>query len=306
MNKHLMTALGLIALIALIGCGASNSSVATRTTSPPPTLAINSSTPPGGSVGTSYAGPGFLLSASGGTPPYQWSWSAQAGSSLPAGLSLSSSGLISGTPQMGATYNVAVSVTDSEVPASQVTADYTIAIAGLAALTITSGTPPNGTVGVNYGPMTTTYWNCSWSPVLGWHLVCTPCPPNGACRTLPPCRSFSPNHCLSIRQVFGGFTYTAAGGVPPYTWNGLSMPPGLAIDPATGQVSGTPTTAGSYNMSVSVTDDASPPSQTSTIDVVNFTSSSGRCIPKGMQCMPGAQCCPGLSCVPASTRAFCE
>jgi type II secretory pathway pseudopilin PulG len=46
---------------------------------------------------------------------------------------------------------------------------------------------------------------------------------------------------------------TASGGAPPLIWSAISLPPGLSISSA-GLISGTPTTAGSYSASVSVTD----------------------------------------------------
>ena len=63
-------------------------------------LVITSAALPSGSLQTAYgaSGGGFSLAASGGVAPYAWSWTAAAGSSLPPGLALASSGLISGTP----------------------------------------------------------------------------------------------------------------------------------------------------------------------------------------------------------------
>jgi len=47
----------------------------------------------------------------------------------------------------------------------------------------------------------------------------------------------------------------SSGGTPPFTWAALgALPPGLNFDGATGAISGTPTTAGTYTLAVQVTD----------------------------------------------------
>ena len=48
----------------------------------------------------------------------------------------------------------------------------------------------------------------------------------------------------------------ATGGIPPYTWAATGLPPGLSLDPATGLVTGTPTTAGTFQATVTVRDGA--------------------------------------------------
>ncbi|TRZ78387.1 MAG: hypothetical protein D4R93_00265 [Deltaproteobacteria bacterium] len=62
-----------------------------------------------GTVGTAY-GP-VTLSATGGTSPY--TWTVAAGSTLPAGLTLSSAGVISGTPTTAGTGSTNIKVTDA-------------------------------------------------------------------------------------------------------------------------------------------------------------------------------------------------
>ena len=52
------------------------------------------------------------------------------------------------------------------------------------------------------------------------------------------------------------FAITVIGGTAPYTWSLTSgpLPPGLGIDSKTGIISGTPTTSGTYPITVTVTD----------------------------------------------------
>jgi hypothetical protein len=58
---------------------------------------------------------------------------------------------------------------------------------------------------------------------------------------------------------YSGFTFTASGGSPPYTWQSSgTMPPGLNVG-SDGTVSGTPTQSGSFSFSVTATDSAQTP-----------------------------------------------
>ena len=60
---------------------------------------------------------------------------------------------------------------------------------------------------------------------------------------------------------------TATGGTTPYTWSlstgSAALPPGLTLNPASGTISGTPATPGSYTFAVQATDSSAPlPQQT--------------------------------------------
>ena len=83
----------------------------------------------GGTQGSAY---NQTLTAGGGTPPY--SWTLVSGSNLPAGLTLSTGGVISGTPTGTGTTSFTVQVTDSSSPVQ--TAQATLSI------TITTAAPP--------------------------------------------------------------------------------------------------------------------------------------------------------------------
>lgn len=90
-------------------------------------------------VATSSLGNGYLstqygarLAARGGSAPL--TWALKSGSSLPAGLSLASSGLISGTPRALGTVQFTVTVTD----VNGLTAEKTLS------MTVTEAPPPTG------------------------------------------------------------------------------------------------------------------------------------------------------------------
>jgi hypothetical protein len=70
-------------------------------------VAITSSFMPDGTMSRYYR---FDLTASGGTPPYRWSF---AGGSIPSGLNLSQSGVIDGVPTRAGSYTFSVQVLDN-------------------------------------------------------------------------------------------------------------------------------------------------------------------------------------------------
>ena len=87
------------------------------------------------------------LSATGGTAPY--SWTVKSGK-LPAGLSLSTGGTISGTPTTAGAAAITVQVSDSATtPQTAVSGNLTLAING-GTLQTTSTVATVGTVGTAY------------------------------------------------------------------------------------------------------------------------------------------------------------
>ena len=87
-----------------------------------PQLVINTSSLPSGAQGSVYTA---SLSASGGVSPYSWSLTS---GTLPAGLTLSTSGLISGTPSASGTFQVTLQAKDSGSPAQSASQSYSLSI----------------------------------------------------------------------------------------------------------------------------------------------------------------------------------
>ena len=180
----------------------------------------------------------------------------------------SNSALSNGTGPFSAALETAgnqtISTTDTVAPS--ITGSSTaINVAAAGGLTISSSSPPNGIVAVNYGPSRSEIVACSWritipgtEPVWG----CTPCVPAGRCVALPHCMGQRISPCQTTTEVFTGFAFTATGGVPPYNWSASSLPPGLNVNSTSGDVTGTPTVAGTYKLALTLTDSGTPQATT--------------------------------------------
>jgi prepilin-type N-terminal cleavage/methylation domain-containing protein len=71
--------------------------------------------------------------------------------------------------------------------------------------------------------------------------------------TAPPSIT-APGSQTGEAGMASSLTLTSSGGTTPLVWSAASLPAGLTISPTTGAISGTATTAGSYSVTVTVTD----------------------------------------------------
>jgi hypothetical protein len=256
----------------------------TLTVNPPPTI-TTPTTLPAGAVGVQYSTP---LRAQGGTVPYTWTLTTGA---LPPGLIFGSGGSLTGVPVTAGQYNFGVAVTD--VNGVSATANFLVGISASFAITTASPLAP-GAVGtvysaqINATPTTSPYtWNVVAGALpAGLALSPSTSAPTGIINGTPTAAgSFSftiqagdgsghtaaqayaltiaaPPIRITPASLPGGTvgtaysqTVTATGGTPPYTFGiaSGSLPAGIALS-STGTLSGTPTDAGTFPISVSVTD----------------------------------------------------
>ena len=234
-------------------------------------LSITTTTLPVGAVGEAYSA---SVEATGGLPPANWT-----ASGLPAGLSLSATGVISGTPTVGGTTAVSFVATDLE--GRTATKELTFVIADNA-LAITTQTLPPSTVGEPYtidltasGGTTPYVWTITGLPAgfttSGSQITGTPTTAGTTSVSVSvkdnDGREATKSFDLVVSQplVLGttslpsaslgvdySLTLAASGGHAPYLWEVTGLPAGLSQ--TDGVISGTPTAGGSFNVTVTVRD----------------------------------------------------
>ncbi|RDZ28228.1 putative Ig domain-containing protein [Lysobacter silvisoli] len=253
-----------------------------------PTLTM---TPAAGNLPMNYGTATTInFASSGGTAPYSYSLAA---GSLPVGVSLSSTGVLSGTPTVPGNYNVTVRSTDASTGAGapfSVQQNYTIVVA-TPAIAIDPPSLPNGTAATAYSAQLSSTGGVapySYSLLAGALPIGMSFSSTGALSGIP--RSDG-NFSITVRSTDANgqtgsrvYTFTIApatvviapaslpggvvgvaysqslsssGGIAPYTYSIVSgtLPVGIAFSSA-GAISGTPVTAGSYTFVVRSTDDA--------------------------------------------------
>jgi hypothetical protein len=253
----------------------------------PPPLSITTSSLANATSGTAYSS---TLAATGGQSPYKWTLTS---GSLPSGMTLSTAGVLAGTPSQSGTFNFTVSATDSG--ATPLVASQAFSLVVQSALSITTTTLANATSGTVYS--TTLAATGGQSPYK-WTLTSGSLPSGMTLSTagvlagtpsqtgtfnftvsasdseatpLVATRAFSliVQAALSITtttlaNATSGTAYSstlaATGGQSPYKWGLVSgtFPTGMTLSTA-GVLAGTPSQSGTFNFTVSATDSEAIP-----------------------------------------------
>lgn len=261
----LIYALSIICLTVMTigGCGSSDSTSSTVE----PITVKNSSLP----VATKDAVFKAILGASGGKAPYTWSIVDGAGN-LPAGLTLSTDGNITGTPNAEGTYTVVFKVTDSSTPALIVQKPLQINVSTLvftpgtvgAALYaehcawchFSIGSPNQQHVGASLaqvmGAITADTGGMAefgpgrLFPLTDVEITSIVAAMSAPVAYIPPTFTIVSLPAATVGTAYSQ-TLTARDGTKPYVWStmgGDPIPAGLSLNSSTGVISGTPTAAG--------------------------------------------------------------
>jgi hypothetical protein len=247
----------------------------------PPLAVATPSALPRGAAQIAYS---LLLAPAGGTSPYSWSVTS---GSLPAGMSLSPTGTLSGTPTGPANAVFTAQVTDAAGAAANAT--FTLVVAPVLLI---SATPlASGEIAAPYSASVTALGG---TPPFSWSLAVGALPPGltlapgGAIAGTPSATGtqtftlqVADSNSVVVTQAFqltvapalgiatpaalpGGVaqigysvSLQTSGGVAPYQWSVTAgaLPPGLALLTG-GSIQGAPATAGSSTFTATVTDAA--------------------------------------------------
>jgi hypothetical protein len=242
-------------------------------------LSITTSSLPNATAGAFYS---TTLASTGGTGTPTWSVSSGA---LPAGLNLSSAGVISGTPTA-----TAPSFTVQALDGVGATATKSLSISVASTLSITTTSLSGGTVGALYSRGVT---STGGTAPLTWSVSAGSLPAglglNASNGTISgtPTTAGAPGFTIQVVDNVGGIatkplsinvaaalsittnslsgatagtvysqTVASTGGTAPLTWSVSSgaLPAGLSLNSTNGAIAGTPTTAGSPGFTIQVAD----------------------------------------------------
>ncbi len=260
-------------------------------------LIISTTSLPPGRLGTLYD---FTVAAQGGTAPYSFDL-LLGGGQLPLGLALTSAGRITGTPTTGGVFPFSVRATDSTGASFQ--ASYTLRIEA-ATLTISTASLAGASSNLPYSQ---TIVAIGGAPPYSFDLLAGSLPPGIALSPAgllsgTPTNSGTYNFFLRVTDSGGltaqasysiavagsglrlvtsalptgivNQTYSGAllaqGGNAPYTFTVLNgnLPPGLTLN-STGSISGTPSAAGVFPVTIRLSDSAGLSTQSNLLVNIN-------------------------------------
>lgn len=226
-----------------------------------------------------------LLLEQGGVGTLTWTVT---GGSLPPGITLSSAGVLNGTPTATGSFLFTAQVTDGSAPAKTTGSAFNLTVNGPIGLTVTTKDLPNGNIGISYfqilsaagGTQPYTWGVIAGSLPTGLNLSntgqisgtptgsgtfnCVVQVTDSAGTTVFQSFTITTNAPLAITTASlpgsaPGLAYnqalSATGGAGSNVWSFVSgtLPPGITLSNL-GILSGTPTTTGSFTFAVNVTD----------------------------------------------------
>ncbi len=245
----------------------------------------------------------YFLNSRGGVAPVLWSLasgSLPTGLDLDPG-----SGEITGIPTQSGSFPLTLRVTDRSVPSVKVaTLSLHLTVAAAPTLVVTSTSLADASQGTAYsaelngtGGVAPYVWSLAsgslpdgltLDPVSG-EISGVPTgsgtstfvvkvddagssPTDSATQTISlTVQASVPAVSASLGSAAVGSPYLAnpvvTGGVAPYSWaiTAGSLPPGLAIDPGSGSISGLPTAAGTFHFTIGLSDSSTPNGQSATL-----------------------------------------
>ncbi len=254
----------------------------------PPPVSVSTTSSAGGMVGFPYS---TTVAARGGVAPYSWTVTS---GSLPAGLTLSSSGAITGTPRAAGTFEFTVQVADSDDPIETGTRSLSVTVAP-PPVSISTASLAGGMVA---SPYSRTLSGTGGLPPYSWSLATGSLPPGVTLRssgtiagtpttagtfffTVRVADSASPPR-VSTKALFITVApaplrittaslpaaklsqpyvakLAATGGTAPYRWTRIgALPAGLQLNRKAGVLFGTPTKTGTVTFTMQVRDTATP------------------------------------------------
>ncbi|MGI2032706.1 putative Ig domain-containing protein [Rhizobium panacihumi] len=244
--------------------------------------------PPAGALPVAAVGSAYSqqITAAGGSGSYSYAVTTGA---LPAGLTLTSAGVIEGTPTSVGTSSFTITATDTvsafgavsytlevalpppvasnvslTVAANSGATSVPLALSGGAAASVAVATVPA------HGTATVSGTGISYTPAAGYsgtdsftytatNPTATSAPATVTITVTAPALAFSPAAgALPGATVATAYsqTFVASNGTAPYSYaiSSGAAPAGMTLDPSTGALTGTPTAAGPSSFSVTATD----------------------------------------------------